>query len=342
MSLHSFLRRIAGLSPPAPDDYAKKLAQEIAAFQSCVDVHALPAIYHYWSNTYLRPKFESLGFSSPDDFFLRYLEKTCRATAGPKRIVSLGAGNCDTEVRVAAALRERGLADFTIECVEINAAMLERGTQDAREKGVSANIRAVRGDFNKWSAEGPCHAVMANQSLHHVQNLEGLFDAVARAIGSGGTFLVSDMIGRNGHQRWPEALAIVREFWKELPPRHRYNLQLRRQEDEFLDWDCSSEGFEGIRAQEVLPLLVERFTFDLFAPFANVIDPFIDRGFGHHFDAQGEWDRAFIDRVHARDDAAIRSGVIKPTHVVAVLAAGRPGEQVFLDGLAPRSCIRTP
>ena len=149
--------------------------------------------------------------------------------------------------------------------------------------------------------------------------------------------LPTGMSGREG----PQA-AIVREFWRELPREYRYNHQLARQEDEFLDWDCAQEGFEGIRAQDILPLLVERFGFDLFAPFANVIDPFIDRGFGHNFDAGADWDRAFIDRVHARDEAEIRRGAITPTHLFAVMCVGRPGEGLRLDGLEPRACIRRP
>lgn len=360
MSLRSIVRRVlpAGVrkairrlaapsagSPAAPAPaapaYDRQLAQEIARFEADVNVHDLPPIFHYWSNRYLRPKLESLGFSHPDAFFTRFLERAYhQAAGGTRRFVSVGAGNCDTEVRIAAALRERGLDDFVIECVEINPAMLARGAEDAARSGVARQIRTVEGDFNRWSASGRCDAVMANQSLHHVTNLEGLFDAVGRAIEGRGLFAVSDMIGRNGHQRWPEALAIVREFWAELPERYRYNLQLRRQEDTFLDWDCSTEGFEGIRSQDILPLMNQRFAFDLFAPYANVIDPFVDRGFGHHFDATADWDRAFIDRVHARDEAEIRRGAIKPTHLIAVLGAGRAGERICLDGLTPEACVR--
>ena len=343
------LRRAIGQLAPVPSPsasakapgYDRQLAQELALFETRVEVHDLPPIFHYWSNRYLRPKFESLGFSHPDAFFTRFLERAYHASAGgTRRFVSIGAGNCDTEVRLAVELCRRGLEDFVIECVEINPAMLRRGEEHSRREGVEARIRTVTGDFNGWSADGRCDAVMANQSLHHVTNLEGLFDAVAKAIEGPGLFAVSDMIGRNGHQRWPEALAIVREFWTELPASYRFNVQLHRQEDDFLDWDCSSEGFEGIRSQDILPLMIERFSFDLFAPYANVIDPFVDRNFGHHFDAEGTWDRAFIDRVHERDEREIRRGAIKPTHLVAVLGAGRTGERIYLEGLTPEACVR--
>ena len=102
------------------------------------------------------------------------------------------------------------------------------------------------------------------------------------------------------------------------------------------------EEFKGIRAQDILPLLVERFEFDLFVPFANVIDPFVDVSFGHNFDPNGEWDRAFIDRVHARDEYELRRGAIKPTHMFAVMRIGQKGEGLFLDGRAPAASMRIP
>jgi SAM-dependent methyltransferase len=330
--------RMSGLGVPT---YDRQLAEEIARFESTVEVHNLPEMFHYWSHHLIRPKLESVGFSNPDAFFTRFLEQAYHQRgSGTRRFVSIGAGNCDTEVRVASALRARGLEDFVIECVEINPAMLNRGLEAASSAGVGAQVRAVAADFNRWEPEGPCDAVIANQSLHHVTNLEGLFEAVARSIDGRGLFAVSDMIGRNGHLRWPEALAIVREFWAELPARYRFNLQLHRQEDTFLDWDCSTEGFEGVRAQDILPLMLERFSFDLFAAYGNVIDPFVDRSFGHHFDYHVEWDRAFIHRVHERDEAEILCGAITPTHLFAVLGAGRPGEGICMRGLKPEGCVR--
>jgi SAM-dependent methyltransferase len=200
----------------------------------------------------------------------------------------------------------------------------------------------TQGDFNTWRPALRYDAVIANQALHHVSALEHLYDAVAAALAPGGRFIVSDMIGRNGHQRWPEARAIVDQFWAELPPQYRYNRQLGRREDRFMDWDHSVAGFEGVRAQDVLPLLVERFHFEMFLPFANVIDPFVDRAFGYNFDPARDWDRAFIDRVHSRDEQEILSGRIKPTHMFAVLSLEEPKEKKYWAGLTPKACVRQP
>jgi SAM-dependent methyltransferase len=334
---------------PAPEPavdaaYAARIEQERAIFAGQADVHELPPIYHYWSNAYPRRIFEQFGFSNPDQFFVEHLvQALARTRTRPARFLSIGAGNCDTEVRVAAELVRRGHAEFTLECVDINPVMLERGRALAAEQGVHAQIVPVLGDFNTWTAQGRYDAVIANQSLHHVVELEHLFDAIHAALTDEGLFVVSDVIGRNGHRLWPEARAIVQEFWQELPAERRFNLQLRRHEEEYLDWDCSNEGFEGIRAQDILPLLIERFGFELFIGFANVISPFIDRAFGPHFDPASPADRAFIDRIHARDEAEMLSGRIKPTHMLAAMRRQRDGVVTRCDrNLTPRFCVRPP
>jgi SAM-dependent methyltransferase len=325
--------------------YGARVAAEISCFRDDTEIHALPPIFHYWSNRYVRPKLESFGFSHPDEFFLTQIEACCaRASSNVdrKHIISLGAGNCDTEVRLARALVDRGRNDFVIECLDLNDAMLDRGRAHAADQGVSAHVTPVRGDFNAWRPDKSYDCILANQSLHHVLALEHLFSSVADGLAAHGRFVVSDMIGRNGHQRWPEALAIVREFWSEIPTAYRYNHQLRRQDDEFLDWDCSISGFEGIRAQDILPLLVKRFSFDMFIGFGNVIDPFVDRGFGPNFSIESQWDRDFIDRVHARDEAEMTAGRIKPTHMFAVMQAGGGNGSPHPVTSAARAAIRLP
>lgn len=325
----------------SPLSYESRLAAEQAHFASNDNVHDLPAIFHYWSNSYLRPKLELFGFSNPDQFFAAYLDKTfVPGDLRSRRYISVGAGNCDTEIRLAKQLVESGKDNFTIECVDINAEMLKRGAEMASREGVGAQIITRRLDLNDWHSHREYDAVIANQSLHHIVELEQLFDTVLAALREDGFFITSDMIGRNGHQRWPEALAIVHEFWRQLPERYHYNHQLKRIEHVMENWDCSGVGFEGIRSQDILKLLLERFEFDLFIGYANVIDPFIDRSFGHNFDANSPQDRAFIDRVHACDEEQIAAGNITPTHLIAAMRLGSPGTCHRHVGLPPARCVR--
>jgi SAM-dependent methyltransferase len=198
------------------------------------------------------------------------------------------------------------------------------------------------GDFNNWNPNGPYASVIANHSLHHVVNLEGLFDSIKSSLEPTGNFIVNDVIGRNGHQRWPEALEIVERLWQELPDPYRYHRILNRHDADFVNWDCSSEGFEGIRAQDILPLLIERFDFPVFIGFGNVIIPFVDRGFGHNFDATAAWDQEFIDNIHAIDEAGFKDGSLKPTQMLAVMTPVSVESHSFARGISPAASVRVP
>ena len=320
--------------------YASRLAAEDRFYRDDVDVHNLPAIFHYWSNRYVKPKLEAFGFSDPEGMFRKYLGEQCRRDDRNKRFVSFGSGNCNLEIDFAVDLRAQGHSGFVIDCVDLNPAMLERGRISAAERSVAAHIHIVEMDFNEWKPEHEYDAVIANQALHHVLKVEELFAQIKRSLTPGGTLIVSDMIGRNGHQRWPEALGIVLELWRKLPPSYRYNRKLDRYEEMYQNYDCSGDGFEAIRSEDILPLLLQNFHFHLFVAFANVIEPFVDRAFGDNFDADAAWDRAFIDAVHQRDEQEFASGRLKPTHMLAVLGT-QPDTMLFHAPLTPQFSLRS-
>jgi SAM-dependent methyltransferase len=315
--------------------YEDSLAREKRIYENCLDVHDLPPIFHYWSNRYLLPKLQAFGFNSISEMFAKQL-----ASAGSRaqHFLSLGAGNCEFEIQLALRLK----GDFTIDCLDLNPAMLERGRRAAESAGLSSHFNFVPTDLNRWIAGDEYDAVIANQSLHHIVNLEGVFQQVKRSLRPGGRFLISDMIGRNGHQRWPEALDVIHEFWRKLPPSYRFNQVVGYYEELYQSWDCSVEGFEGVRSQDILPLLLERFDFRLFLPYGNVIDPFIDRAFGCHFDPSAEWDRRFIDQVHQRDEDELACGRLKPTHMIAVVGNDPCDSPRFSGYSSPEFCVRIP
>jgi hypothetical protein len=226
--------------PPSPTtslpDYEARIAQETTRFADEVDVNALPGnlpllvqclsaadpgIVRLFASRRLlrqaassRPRGNSSG--------------TC-AARGQHRLRQLRCGSPHRRVREVVnrpcQFRDRMPRPHADRCW--NAA----GNWRAAAGLGSAVRRFTRADFNRWRPNRTYDVVMANQSLHHVLESRALCSTrSATAIGNDGVFVTSDMIGRNGHQRWPEALAILQEFWRELPESYRYNLQLRRQE----------------------------------------------------------------------------------------------------------------
>lgn len=324
--------------------YETKVEQEIRNYQDVANVNDLPAISHYWSNKYLRPKLEALGFKNPNDFFIRYITHMARShPQSPCNILSLGAGNCDAEAHFSGLLLEAGITNFVFHCLDINAQMLARGQRLVRKQNLTAHFAFIETDFNSWDApEAAYDIVIANQSLHHVAELELLFEKTHRCLSDNGFFLTHDMIGRNGHMRWPEALEFVQACWTLLDEKHKWNCQLKRHEEIYENWDCSLVGFEGIRSQDILPLLVKSFHFDCFLGFTNAIGVFIDRAFGHNFDESKPEDRYFIDFVSQLDEYFIESGKFKPTQMIAAMTKTNRSPTKVYKHLTPEFCTRDP
>jgi SAM-dependent methyltransferase len=342
--LHPPLRKCLRLARrifATPVSYEQRVQKEFETFKGQEVVHDLPLIAHYWSNKFLVPMLAPFGFTDSIQLFRTYIARVCKTTPDETcRVLSIGAGNCESEINIAEWLREVGIQNFRIECVEINTEMLKRAQASTQEKGLTGHFSFASFDVNTWQPSSEYDVILAIQCLHHFVELEQLFEKIHRALRRDGYFMTDDMIGRNGHQRWPEALAIVNRLWTELPEKYKYNHGLHRVEKTFENWDCSSEGFEGIRSQDILPLLVQRFHFDFFFGFGNVIDIFIDRSFGPNFDPEKEWDQAFIDRVHAIDVAGLESGQLKPTHMMAAMTKTSMGQTRVFKHFTPEFCIR--
>jgi len=345
-ALHPHYRKLRELVvrwTSGPKSYQDRIRAELVNYSGTANVHELPPIMNYWSNKHLVPVIKTFGFGNSIEMFRTYIARVC--TERPEetcRILSIGAGDSATEINIAQWLFERNIRNFQFECLDLNPEVLDRGRSAAAKKEFADRFEFSTFDINSWKPGRQYHIILAIQCLHHFVELELLFDKIHNALHPDGFFLTDDMIGRNGHQRWPEALKFVQKFWEELPDSYRYNNGLKRTDQRYEDWDCSVAGFEGIRAQDILPLLLERFHFDFFFGFGNIIDIFVDRVFGPNFDPNREWDRDFIDRIHAADVREIESGRLKPTHIYAAMMKRPSSNPKFHKHLTPEFSVRMP
>lgn len=332
---------VDAIAPNRSMDYESKIKNEISAYRDVVNVANLPEIHGYWATKYVLPLLRSFGFGNDVEFFHGYIRKAAENAATQTcRVIALGSGNCELEVMLVEGLLAAGIRNVAIECTDLNPYMLDRGRVLAAEKSVLDRLEFTQMDVNRWEPVGKYDVVIACHSLHHFLELEHLFDAIHGCLQEDGYFLNHDMIGRNGHMRWPEALELVNALWADLPDSYKYNHLQRRVELKYDNFDCSTDGFEGIRAQDILPLLIERFEFELFVPFGNLIDIFVDRCFGFNFDCANSSDIAFIDRVQRMDQEAIEAGRITPTHMYAAMKISKPSERHFIKHLTPEFCVR--
>lgn len=261
-------------------NYEQKLDAQISQYREVENIHDLPDIFHYWSNRHLRPRLLSvIGVETIADFYAFHF-KTAIAESRNTALLSVGAGDCSVEIAVAKRLRALGVNDFALTCLEVSPHLLERAEAAVAQDGLRGIVVPTRVDINRWRPSHQVAGVMANHSLHHFVELEQVFEGIKQCMADeAGVSVTNDMIGRNGHMRWPEALEIVESIWRFMPDKYKHNRQLERFEKTFVNWDCSSEGFEGVRAQDILPLLNKTFGFESLGvdPISRTLDPYGER-----------------------------------------------------------------
>ena len=341
LSLYTEINSEKDLKHKENNNYSTRMTEELTIYRNQISIHELPEIFHYWSNKFLKPIIQDAGYEDITSFFVSNMLISGQRTGQESlRFVSIGSGNCDLEIQIAQKLLSSGLKEFTIECLDVNLTMLDRGKENANVNDVAKHLLFNEIDLNLWSPTNTYDSVLANQSLHHIVELEHVFEQIKKCLHKDGSLIISDMIGRNGHQRWPEALNIVDKYWRELPDSKKYNHILKRYENHYENWDCSLEGFEGIRSQDILPLLIKMFKCESFIGFGNVIDIFVDRCFGHNFSINSDVDNDLIDRLHKEDECGFASGELKPTHLLGVFVNNLHREPFFSRGISPLSAVR--
>lgn len=291
--------------PNSPaSDYEPRKREEVGYFRYLGGRLVMPPTQGYWAERFLRPKLQAVGLGSLRSFHQHSVASLCEGNPrGLIEVASVGAGYCQHEIRLATQLRARGITNFRIDCVDMNGQALVRARKAAEEAGVIENLGFVVSDWDL--VDRTYSACFAIQALHHFVELETVFTKVR-----------------------PRRLQVPQP--PEVPRR-----RVRRS-------GLGADQPRGIRAQDILPLLMQIFHFEVFVAVRNVDDPFLGLGYGPNFSVRRKEDRAFIRRVARLDDRLIDEGVVKPTRLIAWLRTEPVASMRCYRHWTPEHCVRRP
>lgn len=120
--------------------------------------------------------------------------------------------------------------------------------------GSGRQVRFVRADLNFVRlAADRYDVVWSSDCLHHIANLEHLFDEVARALRRGGLFAFREYVGERRMQYTPQRLARANAILAEVPARWRRGEVLEPPPLDRLSPFCA------VRSDAILALAEERF-----------------------------------------------------------------------------------
>lgn len=296
----------------------RRMDREIAIFEGQGALHQHDAAFRWRNEHFVGPAI--VGAFGLADVAGVYAESIARAVArcGLGHALSLGCGDGSQEIEVLKRADELGLPSFRILGVDVAPAVVARANAAAAAAGFVDRLAVVVADANSGlPGEGPVAAIMVHHALHHFVALEPLLDAVAARLHPEGAFVTFDMIGRNGHMRWPEIRPLVRRLWAMLPREKRRDHQLGADMPFYQDWDCAIEGFEGVRAQDILGVIATRFRVGRFAAWGGLSDAFFNTRAAANFDIHAPADLVFLERVMRLEQSLLETRRTTPTEMVA-------------------------
>jgi SAM-dependent methyltransferase len=193
---------------------------------------------------------------SPPSFSERLSVRVAARAPGQKlRILSL----CSGEARIEEGLLRQAPSDSVqLTVFDLNPDLLKTAK---RRLAPLCEVKGIVGDVNEIDLRGRSFdIILCVSGLHHVVELEHLFDQIAGALRPDGEFWsIGETLGRNGGRMFPEAYDAGNAFFHRLPPKYRTNRVLGRIDEDMTNMDFSIGCFEGIRCESIVPTIERHF-----------------------------------------------------------------------------------
>ena len=142
-----------------------------------------------------------------------------------------------------------------IDACDVAEGAVARAREQAHLQGLT-NIHYDTVDLNSASLPADTYdIVIAHSVLHHVENLEGLFEQIERSMRPGAWIAINEFIGPPHLQYREEAMRAMNEVMAALPERFRLDVTtgevLERKSRPDLDYMLATDPSEGVRADEL-------------------------------------------------------------------------------------------
>lgn len=206
----------------------------------------------------------------------------------------------------------------------------EIGLQLARRKAAKvgcSNVRFLQQDLNRIMLEPASYDMVVTQmSLHHIENLERVFEQVAQALVPGGSFAANDYVGPVRWQFTSMQLILANAILQVLPRRLRVSNPDggkvkssigRPTVQQMIEMDPS----EAVRSGEIVPLFQRFFTVEHRIDYGGSVSVLVLDNIINNFRAEDPGSVKWLRFIPAVDHWARQTGLVPPINFVL---AGHP------------------
>jgi SAM-dependent methyltransferase len=227
-------------------DYGRLIAEERAHFSDIAITDELKEGGAH-ANKSWEYYFQRVGAVIAKSGFADVAAYLCRSAADadrPLEILSLASGYCGNEID----LTRRMTRPYRLTCTELNDEIFQRARAVAKAESLAMAFETVDLNFIKIEP-GRYDLIFANAAIHHVINLEYLFEQIVGGLSPTGFFHLV-VVGENRKLIWDENERYANALLDLIPDHITRGIRLA----------CpDGVGMEGIRQEDILPLLRQHF-----------------------------------------------------------------------------------
>jgi len=293
-------------------DYAQLIAEEKAHFSDIVVTEDLKegGAHANKSWEYYHQRVGNVIAKSDCADVAAYLCGIAPAVNRPLEILSLASGYCGHEIEFA----RRMTRPYKLTCTELNEDIFEKARAVAKTEGLAMNFETA--DLNFIVIEPKRYdLIFANAAIHHVINLEHLFEQIVGGLSPTGIFHLVEVVGKNRKLIWDENERYANALLDLIPDKLTRGIRVSVAEE--------AVGMEGIRQEDILPLLRKHFTAIFehrHGAFMRIICTVYPE-LGLALDPQKSESRRYLDFLIDSDDCCVRYGILRPLEIWGVYKA---------------------
>ena len=232
------------------------------------------------------------------------------------RVLVLGCGEGWLERTLAADRRVGGVVgvDFSREAVA-------RAAENARQAGLDGKVRHEVVDLDRESLPaGPYDLVFAHDVIHHLKDLDGLFQRVSDELAPGGVLLFCEYTGPKRFQYDTGRREIIDEFLRALPEKYRRLPRTGGLATEGVRTDpgelARRDPSEAVKSDEILPAVRRRMrVLEEIAYGGSILNPLLYEIVAN-FEDGNEADEAVLSQLCAAEKVLIRTGAIPSDYTI--------------------------
>lgn len=282
-------------------------------------------LIHWLEHPRVQERNNLLVSGSRDTNRFEYFIKRYFGKKRARRVLTLGCGHGEFERGLSKSYFAR-----THDAVDLADGAIEDARTQAKSLGLT-HIHYRVADLNTIAIP-PCtyDVVFGISSIHHVSNLEHLFDQVVKALKPGGYFFLDEYIGPNKFQWTDSQLAIINDQIHVMPDRMKTSLHdghlkgaLGRQTIAEMD---AIDPSEGVRSADILNVLRDYFDILEVRGSGGTILHLLLEGIAGNFSEDDPESMQYLEHLFALEDRLIADGTLK--HDFAVIIAKRKPTRV--------------